>query len=581
MGSHIAKASRGWTLQELIAPERVLFYNEDWIGCGSRNDYDPGSYLKHSFQDRSEEIAMITHVDPAPLKLTKRKDIKRRLDSIPACQKMSWASDRKTTKDEDMAYCLIGIFDIPHMYWKRGEGRRAFIRLQEEIIKQSNDLSLFAWKLSDDRAHSCIDDNYIVVDDLRKIAREDNPFFDSSLKSSLHGVFACGPCHFRNATKIESTQPVVYNDEITITSRGVRISTPLLGSDPFSPFRTPLYCIDGDKSKSISIELRLLGGSVYARTNCTQLPELQQNFKGIVSQDEVYLANKIHRFEPYIGTLHRHAIRVPDSLLNLRRITVSPGYLWSNDHKLIVTNGRRFFVGSATYQDPRPGMPTEAKLLFGLDDMLRPWCCFSHVDSSFEAQPLESRKSYLERVWRPASRHSTAAYCDDPKTYVIRSRDENISGSVSIARRTYEDEEIFEVEFSQPVATPRIEWYNGFLPDYVRPIGHATTPEFNLQGISHDYDPDCFPYISKDGQGFPQEELPGKSMDAVDNGFVPYYDLPSIQGADIPTAQPNVRANLRSKRARPGDFAALEKPAKKTILNAIDPSRNRLGRIRS
>ncbi|KAF2451244.1 hypothetical protein P171DRAFT_459358 [Karstenula rhodostoma CBS 690.94] len=136
---------RGWTLQELIAPERVLFYNKDWIGCGSRNDYNPGVYGRHSFQNRSGEIAAITRIDATLLKLTTRMEIKRRLDSIPACQKMSWASDRRTTKGEDMAYCLIGIFDIPQMYLKRGEGRRAFIRLQEEIIKQSNDLTLLAW----------------------------------------------------------------------------------------------------------------------------------------------------------------------------------------------------------------------------------------------------------------------------------------------------------------------------------------------------------------------------------------------------------------------------------------------------
>jgi len=58
-------------------------------------------------------------------------------------QRMSWVSKRDTTRDEDMAYCLMGLFDIsmPILY---GEGlTKAFRRLQEEIVKQSADQSLF------------------------------------------------------------------------------------------------------------------------------------------------------------------------------------------------------------------------------------------------------------------------------------------------------------------------------------------------------------------------------------------------------------------------------------------------------
>lgn len=58
---------------------------------------------------------------------------------------MSWAAGRTTTRPEDEAYCLLGIFGInmPLIY---GEGRNAFRRLQEEIIKRSNDLSIFAFE---------------------------------------------------------------------------------------------------------------------------------------------------------------------------------------------------------------------------------------------------------------------------------------------------------------------------------------------------------------------------------------------------------------------------------------------------
>ena len=58
---------------------------------------------------------------------------------------MSWAAERETTRREDIAYCLMGIFNVnmPLLY---GEGDKAFMRLQEEIIKDSEDQSLFAWQ---------------------------------------------------------------------------------------------------------------------------------------------------------------------------------------------------------------------------------------------------------------------------------------------------------------------------------------------------------------------------------------------------------------------------------------------------
>ena len=57
---------------------------------------------------------------------------------------MSWASKRKTTRLEDGTYCLMGLFGVsmPMLY---GEGHRAFRRLQEEIIRNSNDHSILAW----------------------------------------------------------------------------------------------------------------------------------------------------------------------------------------------------------------------------------------------------------------------------------------------------------------------------------------------------------------------------------------------------------------------------------------------------
>ncbi|KUJ12715.1 HET-domain-containing protein [Mollisia scopiformis] len=119
--------SRGWTLQELIAPSEVAFFDSSWNFLGT----------KESLQ---LEISEITGID---VKTLAGKYLERR--SI--AERMSWASKRSTTRLEDRAYCLLGLFGVnmPLLY---GEGERAFIRLQEEIMKHSDDHSLFAWSFS-------------------------------------------------------------------------------------------------------------------------------------------------------------------------------------------------------------------------------------------------------------------------------------------------------------------------------------------------------------------------------------------------------------------------------------------------
>jgi hypothetical protein len=66
------------------------------------------------------------------------------MDSISVARRMSWASSRNTSRVEDAAYCLLGIFDIniPLIY---GEDHKAFQRLQEAILNATHDQSLFAW----------------------------------------------------------------------------------------------------------------------------------------------------------------------------------------------------------------------------------------------------------------------------------------------------------------------------------------------------------------------------------------------------------------------------------------------------
>ncbi|KAK1760246.1 hypothetical protein QBC47DRAFT_2641 [Echria macrotheca] len=123
--------TRGWTLQELIAPANVLFFASNWSLLGRKNE--PKAF--------SEVICEITGIDVAVLD--------GRLDpaQLSVATRMKWASARQTTRLEDSAYCLMGLFQV-HMPLLYGEGNRAFARLQEEIIRRSDDQSLFAWNAS-------------------------------------------------------------------------------------------------------------------------------------------------------------------------------------------------------------------------------------------------------------------------------------------------------------------------------------------------------------------------------------------------------------------------------------------------
>ncbi|OAA65895.1 Heterokaryon incompatibility [Niveomyces insectorum RCEF 264] len=116
---------RGWTLQELLAPRHVEFYDTAWEPIGSKIKL-------------AGLVAEITRI-PVPAVVGEE-----RLSRYSTAQRMAWASQRSTTKTEDAAYCLLGLFDVnmPLIY---GEGHRAFQRLQEEIIKRTTDLTLFAW----------------------------------------------------------------------------------------------------------------------------------------------------------------------------------------------------------------------------------------------------------------------------------------------------------------------------------------------------------------------------------------------------------------------------------------------------
>ncbi|KAK4039476.1 vegetative incompatibility protein HET-E-1 [Parachaetomium inaequale] len=119
--------TRGWTLQELLAPSRVEFYTADWVRLGEKRDPDLVLALSHA--SLVDECVLGRVVS---------------LEEVSVAKKFYWASKRTTTRREDEAYCLMGLFNVnmPLMY---GEGSRAFFRLQQEITKATHDQSILAW----------------------------------------------------------------------------------------------------------------------------------------------------------------------------------------------------------------------------------------------------------------------------------------------------------------------------------------------------------------------------------------------------------------------------------------------------
>jgi hypothetical protein len=119
--------TRGWTLQELLAPRHVRFLNSQWQKIGTRSDLH-------------QPIAGITGLPKSVLFMPPKNDVR----DFPVATRISWVAKRQTARIEDLSYSLLGILDVnmPMLY---GEGSAAFTRLQGEIIKKYNDLSIFAW----------------------------------------------------------------------------------------------------------------------------------------------------------------------------------------------------------------------------------------------------------------------------------------------------------------------------------------------------------------------------------------------------------------------------------------------------
>lgn len=202
--------SRGWTLQELLAPRRLEFFDKNWDPMGDRSEF-------------ADQIEKITGIQSKYLKGERRDD--PRTACIAA--KFSWIAKRQTEREEDMTYSMLGLFDVT-MDPRYGEGWGAFMRLQKELLSSSRDESLFAWKMMQADAG------------LRLLSRVHAQQQDS-WKENEWGLLAPRPVCFKDCGQMTATCPWFAKQYIPrpaggfqMRQQGLQIS---YGSHPYNPFR--------------------------------------------------------------------------------------------------------------------------------------------------------------------------------------------------------------------------------------------------------------------------------------------------------------------------------------------------------
>ncbi|KAF5013967.1 hypothetical protein FDECE_55 [Fusarium decemcellulare] len=222
--------TRGWTLQELVAPTNLTFFGEKWVKIGEKKTL-------------SKQLANITGIDEDILTGTLP------LGSASVAKRMSWAARRQTTRLEDVAYCLIGLFGVnmPMLY---GEGERAFLRLQEEIMKQSDDQSLFAW-----------------------VDSEADP-------NTHHGLLAKSPANFEYSNSILPYQDWEPRSPYSMTNRGLQIDLHLTRRED-DIFVAAIDCPSPpnyEDNSFLAIYLQKVsdGDEQYARVRTNQLAKVHE-----------------------------------------------------------------------------------------------------------------------------------------------------------------------------------------------------------------------------------------------------------------------------------------------------------------
>lgn len=303
--------TRGWTLQELIAPRELHFFDSEWNLRGTKAGL-------------SDVLASITGVEPAVLRDSSL------LPTIPVARRMSWAASRKTTREEDMAYSLLGVFDVnmPMMY---GEGARAFIRLQEAIMAEVNDLTLFAWR-----------------------AERDGPE-----AQEYRGILARSPAEFAAVGRVELDNAASYSADFRLTNKGVQFKKLFAENDGDTIMALDCTAERDGRGHNLGIYVTKHGASAYLRSQPWRLAESDEwvykeysGYSQVTKPQKFFVGKNISRAQSEIVVNEKaqgRAIRLGDWFDSpyLMISMLEPKTLLDESGRQFLTQGLSSFAGLA------------------------------------------------------------------------------------------------------------------------------------------------------------------------------------------------------------------------------------------
>lgn len=345
--------SRGWTLQEIVAARVANFYDGAWCHFGTK------SSLRN-------ELASITNIDAEIFSPPQDPDavgVRDLLDAMPVGRRMAWAASRQTTKPEDMAYCLIGLFQVsmPMLYGEGGE--QAFIRLQEEIIRDKNDLSLFAWRSTDSSTH--------------------------------RGILARSPQEFIGLSSLKLEQNIKFNPEFSMSNKGLRINTflkPTRDTDSEAVIM-PLHCyMEGNKGENmpqLGLFLKNDGASVYFRERADGFALLTVPIP-ISGGNKIFISKRVRGAATTViqgeygnainsnpGAVHFTIPGINAPIPSKRHHTVEllevePRELWDAHNNVFLTRGLRSFTAFLKFNVASTN-PVQAVVICGFAENVSSW----------------------------------------------------------------------------------------------------------------------------------------------------------------------------------------------------------------
>lgn len=253
---------RGWTLQELLAPAEVQFFSISW------------TRIQHS--ELLREVSRITQIHAEAL--FKQRDI----ETYSIAQRMSWAAHRETKRIEDRAYSLLGLFNI-NMGIVYGEGRRAFRRLQEELLRESFDQTIFAFR---NLSGTLVEQGSVVA------------------KSPCE-LLAKSPGDFAHSSEIESAD-LYYGGRFQLTGPTINFQAPTINPNAHADLR----------SEGIVLSCRLTSDpSMYVVLNVRRQEHADGSSTHWISDDRISLidAHVLHSHQ----RLKSQSITIPMTLTPL------------------------------------------------------------------------------------------------------------------------------------------------------------------------------------------------------------------------------------------------------------------------